>query len=110
MAPRRRSGSAQAPGMSAWRRPAAAATRRRLYRSASSHAGSYDLVTVYSRENNTTADGQQRIRIGDSARAISQDGDINNNAMRTRLRTRLESRLSQSRAAGDRVRRSARPT
>jgi type II secretory pathway component PulK len=60
--------------------------------------GIFDLVTVYSRENNTTADGQQRIRIGDSARGISQDGDINNNAMRTRLRTRLESRLSQSRA------------
>ena len=60
--------------------------------------GIFDLVTIYTRENNRSADGQARIRIGDSARAINQDGDINNNAMRTRLRERLESRLSQSRA------------
>jgi type II secretory pathway component PulK len=60
--------------------------------------GIFDLVTVYTRQNNSSADGQQRIRIGDSARAINQDGDINNNSMRTRLRQRLESRISQSRA------------
>ena len=60
--------------------------------------GMFDLVTVYTRENNRSADGQARIRIGDSGRAINQDGDINNNSMRTRLRERLEARLSQSRA------------
>ncbi len=60
--------------------------------------GIFDLVTVYTRENNRSADGQARIRIGDAARAINQDGDINNNGMRTRLRQRLETRLSQARA------------
>jgi type II secretory pathway component PulK len=60
--------------------------------------GIVDLVTVYTRENNRSADGQTRIRIGDSARAVNQDGDINNNSMRTRLRERLQSRLSQARA------------
>jgi type II secretory pathway component PulK len=60
--------------------------------------GMFDLVTVYTRENNRSADGQARIRIGDSGRAINQDGDVNNNSMRTRLRQRLETRLSQARA------------
>ena len=59
--------------------------------------GIFDLVTVYSRENNTSADGQNRIRIGDSARAINQDGDINNQQMRTRLRDRLLTVLPQAR-------------
>jgi type II secretory pathway component PulK len=52
--------------------------------------GLYDLMTIYSAENNTTAGGEQRINVNvdRSSRA----------SMRDRLRKRLRNRLSRSRA------------
>lgn len=49
--------------------------------------GIFELVTVYSRENNTNAGGQRRIDLSD-----------NDNGMRTRLRERLRARLPQQQA------------
>lgn len=49
--------------------------------------GIFELVTVYSRENNTNADGERRIDLSD-----------NDNGMRTQLRARLRARLPQQQA------------
>ena len=52
--------------------------------------GLYDLMTIYSAEPNTTADGQQRINVNVSRSARA--------GMRDQLRTRLRTRLDKARA------------